>query len=527
MIYRFGEFTLDSERLELRCGEELRATEPQVFSLLAYLIDKRDRVVSKDELIDAVWNGRIVSDSTLTTRINALRRAEDDDGKAQAVIRTFVRRGFRFVADVRESSRPDLRQHATTSSARGADPFLPKAELTLPDKPSIAVLPFDNMSGDHDQAYFADGIAKEIITALSKFGWFFVTARNSTFSYKGRSVEVRQIGKELGVRYVLEGSVRKAGERVRVTVQLIDATPGNHIWAERYDREIGDVFALQDEITETVTATITPQLLVAESERAKRKPPESMQAWELVMRAIPLIWRLNGLDLAKAQQLLRDAVERDPGYAEAHGLLGFAYILNTWTGWGDDPRSLIPKAEQSAQRALELDDNEPWAHLATSALYGYARRHDESIAELERVLALNPNLSFAYIWLGAILGYAGKVDEANEALDRAYRISPLDPCNAWIPGFRGSGLFTAGRYAEAWDLTLESLKIRPDMVGFWRLYTISAACLGNTNEAKRGLEETKRLQPTISLEWAEKYNPLVRPEDRERYVEGFRLAGLE
>ena len=319
MIYRFGEFTLDSERLELRCGEELRATEPQVFSLLAYLIDKRDRVVSKDELIDAVWNGRIVSDSTLTTRINALRRAEDDDGKAQAVIRTFVRRGFRFVADVRESSRPDLRQHATTSSARGADPFLPKAELTLPDKPSIAVLPFDNMSGDHDQAYFADGIAKEIITALSKFGWFFVTARNSTFSYKGRSVEVRQIGKELGVRYVLEGSVRKAGERVRVTVQLIDATPGNHIWAERYDREIGDVFALQDEITETVTATITPQLLVAESERAKRKPPESMQAWELVMRAIPLIWRLNGLDLAKAQQLLRDAVERDPGYAEAHG----------------------------------------------------------------------------------------------------------------------------------------------------------------------------------------------------------------
>ena len=160
-------------------------------------------------------------------------------------------------------------------------------------------------------------------------------------------------------------------------------------------------------------------------------------------------------------------MDRDPGYAEAHGLLGFAYIFNTWTGWGDDPRSLIPKAEQAAQRALELDDNEPWAHLATSALYAYARRNDESIAEIEKVLALNPNLSFAYTWLGAILGYANKVDEANEALNRAYRISPLDPCNAWIPGLRSISTFTAGRYAEAAELALESLKLRPDMAGFF------------------------------------------------------------
>ena len=220
-------------------------------------------------------------------------------------------------------------------------------------------------------------------------------------------------------------------------------------------------------------------------------------------------------------------MDRDPGYAEAHGLLGFAYIFNTWTGWGDDPRSLIPKAEQAAQRALEVDDNEPWAHLATSALYAYARRNDESIAEIEKVLALNPNLSFAYTWLGAILGYAAKVDEANEALNRAYRISPLDPCNAWIPGLRSISTFTAGRYAEAAELALESLKLRPDMAGFWRHYTICVALMGNTNEAKRGLEETKRLQPTISLEWAEKYVPLVRPKDRERYLEGLRLAGLE
>lgn len=437
---------------------------------------------------------------------------------------SFVDLGYQ---DVKNIDRPvRVWQWMPTASAT-IDPADAGESLPLPDKPSIAVLPFDNMSGDPEQEYFSDGIAEDIITALSKFGWFFVTARNSTFSYKGTSTDIKQVGQELGVRYVLEGSVRKAGPRVRVTTQLIDATTGNHLWAERYDREIDDVFAIQDEITETVAGTIAPQILAAESERVKRKPPDSMQAWELVMRAIPLIWRLNESDNIRAQHLLQDAIERAPDYAEAHALLGFAYIFRTWMIWGEDPRSLLPKAEAAVQRALELDDKEPWAYFGMSAFHAYGRRHDEAIVNIRKALDLNPNFSLAYAWLGFVLGYAGKVDEAGEALDRAYRISPRDPFNAWLPGFRGIGMFTAGRYAEACELALETLNVRPDMAGTWRLYTVCTAHLGKLEEAKRGLKELKRLNADTSLEYLEKYNTWARPEDRARYVQGFRLAGLE
>lgn len=416
---------------------------------------------------------------------------------------------------------PD-QQPSTTTAAANSD-----RTLALPDKPSIAVLPFDNMSGDTEQEYFSDGITEDIITALSKFGWFFVTARNSTFSYKGRSVDIKQIGLELGVRYVLEGSVRKAGNRVRVTAQLIDALSGNHLWAERYDREITDVFALQDEITETVTATIAPQLLVAENERVKRKPPESMEAWELVMRFQPLFWRMNADDLAEAHKLLQQAIARDPDYALAHALLGFSHIWSAWMGWAENARDEIPKAEPAVRRALELDDQEPWAHLAMCAVHGYARRHEETIREVNRAIELNPNFSFAYAWLGAMLGYAGKYEEANQAIDQAYRISPKDPFNTMLPGMRSIGLFTAARDREALENMEETLRVRPDWVGGWRIFTISAAYLGDLDEARHGLAEVKRLQPNISLAWAREFSPWVRQQDRDRYVEGFRLAGLE
>ena len=263
--------------------------------------------------------------------------------------------------EIKNVARPVRAWHCMPAITAKAETIA--APLTLPEKPSIAVLPFDNMSGDPEQDYFSDGISEDIITALSKFRWFFVTARNSTFTYKGKAVDIKQVGRDLGVRYVLEGSVRKSGDRVRVTVQLIDATTGNHLWAERYDRQITDVFALQDEITDTVTATIAPQLLVAENERVKGKPPENMAAWELVIRSQPLFWRMNYKDLLEAQDLLRGAIEHDPEYAQAHAMLGFSYIWLAWMGWGDDPRGLFHKAEPEARRALELEDQEPWAYL--------------------------------------------------------------------------------------------------------------------------------------------------------------------
>lgn len=428
--------------------------------------------------------------------------------------------------EVKHVSAPIRVYRFPTGTSTTSDKAPPETFAPL-DKPSIAVLPFNNMSGDPEQEFFSDGISEDIITALSKFGWFFVTARNSTFSYKGASTDIKQIGVELGVRYVMEGSVRKAGKRIRVTAQLIDATTGNHLWAERYDREIEDIFDLQDEITETVSATIAPQLMAAENERVKRKRPENMEAWELVMRFQPLFWRMNGADLTEAQDLLRGAIERDPEYGLAHALLGFSYVWGAWMGWGNDPRHQLPLAEPTARRALELDNQEPWAHLAMSTANGYARRHDEAIADTQRALVLNPNLSFAYTWLGVMFGYAGRVEEADQALDRALRISPRDPINAMLPVFRAIGYFTAARDDEVRALTQETIKVRPDMLGAWRLYTISSALLGDLEDAKRGLEETKRLQPTISLDWAEKYSPWVRPQDRERYLEAFRIAGLE
>ncbi|MGH9811205.1 MAG: winged helix-turn-helix domain-containing protein, partial [Terriglobia bacterium] len=265
MQLSFADHVLDTERRELRRGGALISLEPQVFDVLVFLIANRDRVVSRDDLIASVWNGRIVSESTLTSRINAARKAVGDSGEQQSLIRTIPRKGFRFVGALDD-------QTAVASEVLHPEP--------LPDRPAIAVLPFTNMSGDPEQEYFSDGISEDIITAISKLRWFLVIARNSSFTYKGKSVHLKQIASELNVGYVVEGSVRKGGDRVRITAQLNDVATGSHIWAERYDRDIADVFAVQDEITEAIVAAIEPQLYAAENFRAQRKPPDSLDAWD-------------------------------------------------------------------------------------------------------------------------------------------------------------------------------------------------------------------------------------------------------
>ena len=267
MIYRFGDFALDTDSLELTQAGKAVEVEPQVFSLLACLIENRERVVSKDELIERVWDGRIVSDGTLNTRINSVRRAVGDDGKRQAVIKTFPRRGFRFVAELEGESDAPLAPPATAAS----------------DKPSIAVLPFDNLSGDPEQEYFSDGLADDIISALSRIRQLFVVARNSSFAYKHGAADVRNLARELGVRYVVEGSVRKAGNQVRISVQLVDGDTGVQIWNGRYDRELEDIFAVQDEGVQNVVGAAIPKLGRAELDRARRKTPENLDAWDLYL----------------------------------------------------------------------------------------------------------------------------------------------------------------------------------------------------------------------------------------------------
>ena len=403
---------LDVETRELRRGAEPIAVEPQVFDLLVYLVLNRDRVVSKDDLIGSVWGGRIVSDSTLTSRINAARKAVGDSGKDQRLIRTIARKGLRFVGAVRTQSNGE---EATDVANAPQDDLREPLRPALPpsDRPAIAVLPFVNMSDDPAQEYFSDGISEDLITALSKLRWFFVIARNSSFIYKGKAVHMRRVAEELGVGYVVEGSVRKIGDRVRITVQLNNVATGSHIWAERYDRSLDDVFALQDEITEAIVWAIEPQLYAAENFRAQRKPPDSMDAWDLVMRALSHYWRVTRQDNVVAQALLEKAIAIDPAYGQALGLLAACHTFSAHMGW-EDMAIGVPIAECAALAAIQADSEDPWAHHALGSVYLFTRRFEDSLAEFELALRLNPNFLLAqgYYGLGDLVLHREHVGEA-------------------------------------------------------------------------------------------------------------------
>ncbi len=487
------------------------AVEPQVFDLLVLLIENRDRVLSKDDLIASVWGGRAVSDSTLTSRINAARKAIGDSGEEQKLIRTIARKGIRFVAA--------LDDECSTASATA--PIFPQ-----PDRPAIAVLPFTNMSGEPEQEYFSDGISEDIITALSKLRWFFVIARNSSFIYKGKAVHMKQVAEELGVRYVVEGSVRKGGDRVRITAQLNDVATGSHIWAERYDRDLADVFAVQDNITEAIVAAIEPQLYAAENFHAQRKPPGSMDAWDLVMRALSHYWRVTRQDNVVAQALLEKAISIDPNYGQALGVLAASHTFSAHMGWEDMAVS-APVAERAAQTAIRSDSEDPWAHYALGCVYLFARRFGDSLAEFELALRLNPNFSLAQGYYGLALSYCGRWQEADEAARRAIRLSPRDPFSAVYYGIAAYAQFIGRNYEEAMRLAREAVRQRSDFVGAHRVLTAAAGISGQAEVAAAALQELRRAQPNISLAWIASQMPIMRDDDREHYLAAFRHAGLD
>jgi TolB-like protein len=525
MILSFDDCEIDLERREFRRGGKAVHVEPQVFDLLAYLAQNGDRLVSKDEIFASIWEGRIVSDSTLTSRLNAARKAAGDSGKEQKLIRTVPRKGLRFVGDVR--MQPDNAEPADALNIpldTAHDPT--RAALLLPDRPAIAVLPFINMSGDPEQEYFSDGISEDLITGLSKLRWFFVIARNSSFTYKGKAVHMRQIAEELGVGYVVEGSVRKSGDRVRITAQLNDVSTGSHIWAERYDRDLADVFAVQDEITESIVAAIEPQLYAAENFRARRKPPGSLDAWDLVMRALSHFWRVTRQDNVVAQALLEKAIAIDPNYGQALGVLATSHIFSAHMGWGD-VATVAPMAERAALAAVEADGEDPWAHHGLAYVYLFARRFDDSLAEFEVALRLNPNFSLAPAFYGAALCYCGRWQEGDLATRRALRLSPRDPFSALYYGIAAYAQFTGRNYDEAIRLAHESLRQRADFVGGHRVLTAAAGMAGQNEIASMALRELRRAQPNVTLAWIANELPMQQPADREHYLEGFRRAGLE
>ena len=402
-----------------------------------------------------------------------------------------------------------------------------KTEPSTADRPSIAVLPFANMSGDPEQEYFADGISEDIITGLSKLRWFFVIARNSSFTYKGKAVDVKRVARELGVRYVLEGSVRKGGNRVRITAQLIDAATNNHIWADRYDGELTDVFELQDEITKKVVSAIEPKLLEAEAMRSKSRSAEDLGAWDMVMRANSLFWRLTKDEGEAAIAILRRAVERYPNYAPAHSMLAFMLLISGYAAWTlSELEPQVRQAETLATRAATLDDSDPWAHLALGYV-AFTRRHtEEAVQQFQRSIDLNPNFAAAHGYFGWALALDGQSDRAIPHLEQAIRMSPHDPQNAiFFVGLAASHYLT-GRYIEAVNFGRKAVQHRSTFTGGHRILCASLAQAGQLSEARVALQRLKELQPEISTAWIEKYVPYTQG-PMEKFLEGMRKAGLQ
>ncbi len=386
------------------------------------------------------------------------------------------------------------------------------------------MLPFFNMSGDVEQEYLSDGITEDIITALSRLRWFLVIARNSSFVYKGRAVDVTQVGHELGVRYLLEGSVRKSGNRVRITAQLVDAATSAHHWAETFDRELADIFALQDDITQSVIAAIEPKLVAAEGARSRRRSARDLSAWDLVIRAMAHYGRMTTEESETAIALLHTAVASHPDYGPAHSLLAFALLVSGHVGWTLESED-HDHAAALARRAAHLDNEDPWAHLALGYLDFTRRQTDETIREYKRALELNSNLATAYGYMGWALAFDGQSDEAIGYFELALRLSPHDPLKAFF--FSGTGVahYLAGRYDEANEWARNALRERPDFTAASRISCASLAQAGRGDEAAEEMSRLKRLQPNISISWIEQHVPYTE-RCMPHFIEGMRKAGL-
>jgi len=507
----FGRYRLDP-RGGLTSGTREVKLTPKALALLSYLAERPGEVVSKDELFGAVWPETAVGDAALVTCIQELRSALKDDARAPRYIETLHRRGYRFIS----KPAPIAKELANGRTL----------ELALPDKPSIAVLPFTNMSGEADQDYFADGISEDLITGLARIRWLFVIARNSSFVYKNRAVDVKEVSRALGVRYVLEGSVRRSGNRLRITAQLVDATTGGHHWAERYDRELGDIFTVQDEITRSVAGAMEPNLLAAEGVRALSRSPSDLGAWEMVARAQTQFWRMTRADYEAAIGPLEQAVATYPDYAPAHGMLGLRLAFASHMGWVEREDGLR-RAREHAGRAIALDELDPVGHMALGYWAEMERRTEESIAACRRAVLLNPNSAVAHTYLSHIFAFSGQHREAIAHGEEAIRLSPLDPEMAFFLGGIAIAHYMAGRFEESARYATEALQLRPGFQGAQRQRAAALGAAGRIEEAREALAYARQNHPALSIAWIRQNVPYQASELTEFYLDGMRKAGLE
>lgn len=527
MTFAFGDYLLDPERRELTLRAQVVAVGPQVFDLLLHLIRNRDRVVSKDELLQAVWSGRIVSESTITSHINAVRKAVGDSGGDQRLVRTIARKGFRFVGEIEQAGQArqpvgsGVIQQAASQTAELASAPLP------PDKPSITVLPFQNLSGDPEQDYFADGVVEDIIAALSRIRWLFVIARNSSFAFKGRAVDVKEIGQRLGVRYVLEGSVRKSGNRVRITGQLIDAATSAHLWAERFEGALNDIFDLQDRVAESVVGAVAPQLERAEIERAKRKPTESLDAYDYYLRGTAKLHSGTREAIEAALPLFYRAVELDPEFASAYGMAAWCHLWRKVNGWMVDRPREIAEGLRLARLAVELGRDDAVALTrAGHALGHFTGDLDGGIALIDRAMLLNPNLASAWFLGGFLRALNGEPVSALEHFEHAVRLSPLDPEIFRMQVGMALAHFFAGHFDAASAWAERAAGNLPSLLVAAAVMAASSALAGRTQDARQAMERLHALDPSMRIAKLKDWLPIHRREDLARFAEGLRLAGL-
>jgi TolB-like protein len=522
VAFVFGDHRLDVERRELHRGEEPIDLEPKVFDLLAFLVQHRDRVLSKDDLLQGVWGGRIVSESALTTRINAVRRVLGDDGKAQRLIRTLTRKGVRFVGEVIETLK-----EVTPAPSRTTVADAPFGLAPPTDKPSIAVLPFQNMSDDPEQEYFADGMVEEITTAIGRSPWLFVIARNSSLTYKGKAVALSEIARELGVRYLLEGSVRKAGNRVRITGELIDSTSGAHIWGDHFDGTLEDVFELQDQVASAVGGVIEPRLRLAEIERASRKPTESLDAYDLYLRAVAQAFKRTSESLTESIRLAHEALALDAAYAPAMSRIALSRAMQQQRHWIPASGPEADEGIRMARQAIAAAADDPWvldwAGLALALLAG---DNDAALSALDRAIVLNPNFALAFGHRALVLAFVNRPDEAIPAAHQAIRLSPRDPGTFAFCQALAIAHLAAGRYETGLRWAEEALRENSGMPAL-RLKLSLCGHLGRLEEAAEHLRQLREIhsEPTIagiSLDLPKGFSPAI----ASRLAEGLRKAGL-
>ncbi|MGZ9739525.1 winged helix-turn-helix domain-containing tetratricopeptide repeat protein [Pseudomonas sp. GNP012] len=527
MPFSFEDYVLDQERRELTLRGQVVAVGPQVFDLLLLFVNNPDRVVSKDELLKAVWGERIVSESTITSHINAVRKAIGDTGEEQRLVRTVARKGYRFVGQINGDLSGQARQPEDDERPTAAPKPIPSPALVLPDKPSITVLPFQNLSGDPEQEYFADGVVEDIIAALSRLRWLFVIARNSSFTYKGQTVDARGVGQALGVRYVLEGSVRKSGNKLRITGQLIDATSGTHIWAERFEGLLDDIFELQDQITESVVGAIAPQLERAEIERAKRKPTESLDAYDYYLRAMAKLHSGSREAIEQALPMFYQAIELDGEFASAYGMAAWCHFWRKLNGWMVDRPAEIAEGIRLARLAVALGRDDAVALTRGGhALAHLAGEVDGGIALLDRARLLNPNLAPAWFLGGILRALRGETDAAIEHLNHAVRLSPLDPEMFRMQVGMALAHFFAGHFDAAAGWADKALGNLPSLLVAAALVAASHALGGRMDKANLAMQRLQALAPSLRLCGLKDWLPIQRPEDFARFVDGLRLAGL-